>query len=98
MRAPRPTVISDARPMPKADSPGRRPISRTSSEPPSEVSPPGIAQRRKLYGRRKGPSLSAHQTGLIQTLLPRLVLIPEQGRCAREYFAHPVQEVWLEIG
>jgi tRNA (guanine-N7-)-methyltransferase len=84
--------------MPKAGSHGRRQISRTSSERPSEVPPPDIPQRRKLYGRRKGPSLSAHQTGLLETLLPRLALIPEQGRPARDYFSSDVQEVWLEIG
>src|SRR5258708_5068294 len=91
-------VISVARRMPKVGFPGRRPISRTSSEPPSEVVPPGFQQRRKLYGRRKGPSLSAHQTGLIETLLPRLALNPAPGRAAGEYFSPVVQDVWLEIG
>jgi tRNA (guanine-N7-)-methyltransferase len=53
---------------------------------------------RKLYGRRKGPSLSAHQTGLLERLLPRLALVPQLGRAAGEYFSRPVQDVWLEIG
>jgi tRNA (guanine-N7-)-methyltransferase len=79
--------------MPKAGSPGRKPISRTSSEPPSE-----LTHQRKLYGRRKGPSLSAHQTGLLETLLPQLALNPTPGSAAGEYFSLKVQEVWLEIG
>jgi tRNA (guanine-N7-)-methyltransferase len=86
-------AISDARPTAKADSPGRRPISRTRSEPPSET-----PHRRKLYGRRKGPGLSAHQTGLIATLLPRLAFVPECGCAAESYFSPPVRDVWLEIG
>jgi tRNA (guanine-N7-)-methyltransferase len=90
--------ILDAPPTPKAGSLGRRPISRTSSERPSEISHPGIPQRRKLYGRRKGPSLSAHQTGLIEHLLPRLALVPEPARAAQTYFPGEVAEVWLEIG
>ncbi|HXJ02190.1 MAG TPA: tRNA (guanine(46)-N(7))-methyltransferase TrmB [Micropepsaceae bacterium] len=80
-------------------SPGRRPISRTRSEPLSEG-----PHRRKLYGRRKGPSLSAHQAKLLETLLPRLALTPVPGRDPRDYFrdeAHPgfsAGGVWLEIG
>ena len=54
--------------------------------------------RRKLYGRRKGPSLSAHQTGLVEHLLPQLALVPEPGRAAGAYFSREVDEVWLEIG
>jgi tRNA (guanine-N7-)-methyltransferase len=57
-----------------------------------------MERTRKLYGRRKGPSLSAHQTGLLQTLLPRLALVPEPGHAAQEYFSPPVRDVWLEIG
>ena len=78
-----------------AGSPGRRPISRTSSGAPSD-----LPHRRKLYGRRKGPSLSAHQAELLETLLPRLALIPRPGLDPREYFPPSVVEaaVWLEIG
>jgi tRNA (guanine-N7-)-methyltransferase len=79
--------------MPKAGSPGRRPISRIRSEPHSDV-----PHRRKLYGRRKGPSLSAHQTGLLETLLPQLSFAPVPGRAPEDYFARPVRGVWLEIG
>ncbi|HEY4265395.1 MAG TPA: tRNA (guanine(46)-N(7))-methyltransferase TrmB [Micropepsaceae bacterium] len=53
---------------------------------------------RKLYGRRKGPALSAHQTGLLARLLPRLAFAPTAGRAADDYFSAPVQDVWLEIG
>jgi tRNA (guanine-N7-)-methyltransferase len=92
--------------MPKAGSPGRRSISRTSLEPRSEV-----PHRRKLYGRRKGPSLSARQAGLLETLLPKLAVTPVPGRDPKLYFSENtpppgplpqgeggVTEVWLEIG
>jgi len=46
-------------------------------------------QRRLVYGRRKGPKLSAHQAGLFDTLLPR----------HRWDASQPVAgETWLEIG
>jgi tRNA (guanine-N7-)-methyltransferase len=69
-------------PIAKAGSPGRKPISRISSEPRSD-----LAFRRKHYGRRKGPKLRARQAGLLESLLPTLALKPEQGRDLREYFA-----------
>lgn len=53
--------------------------------------------RRKLYGRRKGPKLSAHQERLIETLLPQLGLRLEQGRDPKTYF-EGVEDVWLEVG
>ena len=74
-----------------AGSPGRRPISQANSSAPSE------RRRGLVYGRRKGPKLSAHQQGLRETLLPRLRLALEQGRDPRAYF-HDVEDVWLEIG
>src|SRR5262245_8194004 len=88
-------AISAACPMPRAGSPGRRPISRISSEPHSKV-----PHRRKHYGRRKGPKLRARQAGLPETLRPRLMLVPEPGRARRDYFSDPgrAEEVWLEIG
>jgi tRNA (guanine-N7-)-methyltransferase len=54
-------------------------------------------QRRSLYGRRKGPALSAHQENLRATLLPQLALHIEQGADPRSYFAD-VDDVWLETG
>jgi tRNA (guanine-N7-)-methyltransferase len=51
-----------------------------------------------VYGRRKGPKLSAHQENLRGTLLPKLLLVPEHGRDPRSYFAAPVDDVWLEVG
>src|SRR5476651_1901187 len=36
-------------------------------------------RRRLLYGRRKGPKLSAHQLHLRETLLPRLTLHIQNG-------------------
>jgi tRNA (guanine-N7-)-methyltransferase len=56
--------------------------------------PPG---RQRHFGRRKGPALSAHQGGLLETLLPRLALKIEPGRDPRSYFPD-CREVWLEIG
>jgi tRNA (guanine-N7-)-methyltransferase len=45
--------------------------------------------RRKLYGRRKGPALSAHQERLRETLLPKLLLHPEPGADPLHYFSPP---------
>ena len=54
--------------------------------------------QKKLYGRRKGPKLSAHKENLCQTLLPRLALNIMPGADPRCYFPVSVTEVWLEIG
>ncbi len=54
--------------------------------------------RRKLYGRRKGPALSAHQQHLLETLLPQLAPRLETGRNPKAYFSAAVDEAWLEIG
>jgi tRNA (guanine-N7-)-methyltransferase len=65
--------------------------------------PPSPHPRRKLYGRRRGPRLSAHQDDLLETLLPTLSLAPVAGRDPRSYFPSPaegeaVSDVWLEVG
>jgi len=52
----------------------------------------------KLYGRRKGPKLSQHQSSLFQSLLPRLALNLAEGSDPRRYFAEGIDDVWLEIG
>jgi tRNA (guanine-N7-)-methyltransferase len=54
--------------------------------------------QKKLYGRRKGPKLSAHKEELHQTLLPRLALKLVPGAEPRSYFSSPVDDVWLEVG
>jgi tRNA (guanine-N7-)-methyltransferase len=54
-------------------------------------------RRRTIYGRRKGPALSAHQEHLRETLLPKLLLHIEAGRNPRTYFPD-VDDVWLETG
>ena len=54
-------------------------------------------QGKKLFGRRKGPSLSARQKHLMDTLLPELALRLQPTRSAAAYFDNP-SEVWLEIG
>ena len=53
-------------------------------------------QRRKLYGRRKGPKLSAHQSGLRQKLLGELAFDPAKE--ALKQFPDTVRELWLEVG
>jgi len=52
--------------------------------------------RRKLYGRRKGPKLSPRQAGLRTTLLGELAL--QVGPEPLGQFPNTVQEVWLEVG
>ena len=52
--------------------------------------------RRKLYGRRKGPKLSARQAGLRQTLLGSLAW--RVGDDPRTQFPNSVRELWLEVG
>lgn len=54
-------------------------------------------QRRQLYGRRKGPKLSAHQQHLVDTLLPTLALKLEQRADPKTYF-DDIDDVWLEVG
>jgi tRNA (guanine-N7-)-methyltransferase len=54
--------------------------------------------RRLLYGRRKGPKLSAHQESLYATLLPRLAPQLSDGADPRSYFDVALDDVWLEIG
>ncbi|HTT98736.1 MAG TPA: tRNA (guanine(46)-N(7))-methyltransferase TrmB [Rhizomicrobium sp.] len=80
-----------------AGSRGRRPISRTPSSAPSDDAP-AERRRRLLYGRRKGPKLSAHQTHLRETLLPQLSVRLQSGADPRSYFSSSVDDVWLETG
>ncbi len=51
----------------------------------------------KLYGRRKGPTLSAHKEELRRTLLPQLALKIVPGADPRSYF-ECADDVWLEVG
>jgi tRNA (guanine-N7-)-methyltransferase len=55
-------------------------------------------RRRQVYGRRKGPRLSAHQEQLRAALLPKLLLSPQPGRDPKTYFDKPLDDVWLEVG
>lgn len=70
--------------------------------PPSSPASPdahGERRRRQLYGRRKGPKLSAHQESLRATLLPELTLAVRDGADPRSYFGTgAVDDVWLEVG
>ena len=52
--------------------------------------------RRKLYGRRKGPKLSDRQKGLRQTLLGELAW--RVGEEPHRQFPNGVQDLWLEVG
>ena len=52
--------------------------------------------RRQLYGRRKGPKLSAHQTELRRTLLGEIAFDPAKSALAQ--FPDSVRELWLEVG
>ena len=66
----------------------------TSSDAPSES-----VRRYKHYGRRKGPKLSAYQAGLLDSLLPQLLLTPQSAADPQSCFAPFVpDDVWLEIG
>jgi tRNA (guanine-N7-)-methyltransferase len=67
----------------------------SNSLPPSAAGHPD-RNRRKLYGRRKGPKLSSRQAGLRQTLLGELAWVPGGDPLAQ--FADTVREVWLEVG
>ncbi len=80
-----------------AASAGRRPISPKASSAPSDAAVPE-RRRRLLYGRRKGPKLSAHQQHLRDTLLAELRLDLRAGVDPRAYFHAPVDAVWLEVG
>lgn len=55
-------------------------------------------RRRAVFGRRKGPRLSARQHELRQSLLPALALKLVQQMDPKLYFDRPVDDVWLEVG
>ena len=80
-----------------AASPGRRPTWRTRS---SRLLAKGLSHpdrnRRKLYGRRKGPKLSARQAGLRRTLLAELAYDLTKDPLGQ--FPDTVRELWLEVG
>jgi len=62
----------------------------------SEVEPHPDRNRRKLYGRRKGPKLSDRQKGLRQTLLGALAW--KVGEEPFGQFPNTVKQLWLEVG
>jgi tRNA (guanine-N7-)-methyltransferase len=62
----------------------------------SEELPHPDRNRRKLYGRRKGPKLSDRQKSLRQTLLGELAW--KVGEAPSAQFPNGVQEFWLEVG
>jgi len=53
-------------------------------------------QRRQLYGRRKGPKLSARQADLRGTLLPQIAFDPTMD--AQAQFPPHIKSLWLEVG
>jgi tRNA (guanine-N7-)-methyltransferase len=60
------------------------------------ITPHPDRNRRKLYGRRKGPKLSARQAGLRKTLLNQLAW--RLGGDPLAQFPQTVHEIWLEVG
>ena len=62
----------------------------------SDPSAHQVRNRRKLYGRRKGPKLSQRQSGLRRTLLSELAYDPSREPLGQ--FPNNVQEHWLEVG
>ncbi len=56
--------------------------------------------KRLIYGRRKGPRLSARQNRLVQNLLPDLRITPRGGAATafNSLFPSSIQGVWLEVG
>jgi tRNA (guanine-N7-)-methyltransferase len=64
-------------------------------DPPLSGAHPG-RNRRKLYGRRKGPKLSERQKGLRRTLLGELAW--RLGEDPFSQFPNGVREIWLEVG
>jgi tRNA (guanine-N7-)-methyltransferase len=63
---------------------------------PTEAAPHPDRNRRKLYGRRKGPKLSDRQKSLRQTLLGELAW--KIGEAPETQFPNGVREFWLEVG
>jgi tRNA (guanine-N7-)-methyltransferase len=53
---------------------------------------------RRIFGRRRGPALSAHQERLLETVLPALTYEPLAGRDPKRAFSVPIRDVWLEVG
>ena len=54
-----------------------------------------------MYGRRRGKKLRPRRQALIDTLLPKLRLLPDPGGAPLDLmaaFTHPVSGVWLEVG
>src|SRR3954447_1076676 len=83
-------AISDARRIRTVVSHGKKPTSPTRSSAASDVSGAHAERvRRMLYGRRKGPKLSAHQQHLLDQLLPQLELHLMPGADPRAYFSPP---------
>ena len=57
------------------------------------------AQARAFFGRRKGKQLRARQSGLVETLLPRLAIdLARPIRDPAALFAQDVREIHVEIG
>jgi tRNA (guanine-N7-)-methyltransferase len=71
---------------------------RSLPAPSDPTSEPKQRQRGLLYGRRKGPKLSAHQAALFESLLPGMKLDLRANEDPKNYFAASVNDVWLEIG
>lgn len=60
----------------------------------------GARRRGMIYGRRSGHKLRLAQASLVETLLPRLRLAPEEFGSVEKLrlFDRPLDDLWLEIG
>ncbi|KAF0224053.1 MAG: tRNA (Guanine-N(7)-)-methyltransferase [Rhodospirillaceae bacterium] len=61
-----------------------------------------VDDKPRFFGRRRGKTLRRTAQGLMETLLPRLAIVPPgQGEPCLDVtglFPRPVQAVWLEVG
>lgn len=82
--------------------PGRLTAAGSNRQNNPMIDPQVNRRRRMLFGRRKGPKLTARQLELRRTLLPKISLRPEEGHDPRAYFSPQrggeLTDVWLEVG
>jgi tRNA (guanine-N7-)-methyltransferase len=75
-----------------------------SRRPPADQSANALetehAQELRSFGRRRGRKLSARQQHLLDAVLPRVALTPDQAPAGSllDLFSVPVTRTWLEIG
>ena len=72
----------------------------SSNSPPSGTGDHPDRNRRKRYGRRKGPKMSQRQVGLRGRLLQELAYVPGGDPLAQfpDSVRPKIKDVWLEVG